>query len=98
MVGYWRKNVVEQNEIKCTACERVWPIISTQGVVTQEWGSCYACFIAHIVKIRTELEEDSEDRVADCEHCQGLEPARLTCIPCGGKGWIIVPKAEWQDH
>lgn len=77
-------------EITCPECERVWPTIAEQGIVTDMIGRCYKCFIDEVTLKRTSLEESADYIVQNCGHCGGLPPKVDKCVNCGGKGWEAV--------
>ena len=79
-------------EITCPECERVWPTISEQGVVTSLYERCYSCFISKVIAARDELVELADYLVHDCTVCAGLDPEKSKCIKCGGKGWETTDK------
>ena len=79
-------------EITCPECERVWPIVAEQGIVTELLDKCYQCFIASVVKVRDERVENADYVVQNCSNCGGLPGKVETCIPCGSKGWEAVDK------
>lgn len=81
-------------EITCPACERVWPTIAEQGIVTEFYGQCYACLIADVIKIRDERAGEAVYTVQNCSYCGGLDPKVGTCVQCGGKGWETADKTE----
>jgi hypothetical protein len=84
-------------EITCPACERVWPTIAEQGIVTELYGQCYACVVAGVVKIRDERAEDADYTVQNCSYCGGLQPKVSQCVQCGGKGWETTDKPEVRN-
>lgn len=81
----------EIKEVKCPECERVWPYISEQGIVTELHGKCYACVIKEVLELRDERTEDADYVVQTCTSCGGLIN-RDKCISCFGHGWETVPK------
>ena len=84
-------------EITCPACERVWPTISEQGIVTELYGQCYACVIAGVVKLRDERAEEANYLVQNCSYCGGLQPKVSTCVQCASKCWEIADKIAERD-
>lgn len=80
-------------EITCPKCERVWPRISEQGIVTAQIDQCYQCLIKQVTLARDELIKQADYVVDNCPHCESIPGMREQCIPCGGKGWQIVDKA-----
>ena len=87
----WVKN---PETLTCPECERVWPVISEQGVVCELYGKCYACLINEVVEIRDDRLEKAEYRIDNCTDCVGGRGDRSKCVPCGGKGWVVMPKGE----
>lgn len=81
-------------EITCPKCERVWPTIAEQGIVTKLIDRCYLCFSAEVASQRESLQESADYAVQNCSTCGGLPPKVQTCIPCGGKGWEPVEKGQ----
>jgi hypothetical protein len=82
----------EETVIVCPECDRQWPRVSEQGVVTEKIDKCYACFITGVVSELEALREQVDYVVDNCDECLGQMPQRLNCIKCGGKGWITVDK------
>ncbi len=85
---------VKVKEIKCPKCERVWPTVSEQGIVTELQGECYACFIAKVIIARDERAEEADYTVENCGYCGGLEPAREKCTSCFARGWEGISKKK----
>ena len=81
-------------EITCPECERIWPRISEQGIVTDMVGHCYKCFIDKVVVQRNSLEETADYSIQNCGECGGLPGKVEKCVACGGKGWETVPKGK----
>ena len=81
-------------EITCPECERVWPTIAEQGIVTELHGKCYLCFAAEVTAQRESRQESADYVVQNCGHCGGLPPKVTKCIPCGGKGWETAEKGS----
>jgi hypothetical protein len=84
--------MTEAKEVTCFECERVWPAISEQGICVTTYNKCYSCLISQVVALRDTLEENALYLVHDCTVCGGIEPAKATCIKCGGKGWETTDK------
>jgi hypothetical protein len=74
-------------EITCPECERVWPTIAEQGIVTELIDRCYMCFSKEVAEQRLSREESANYTVQNCSGCGGLPPKVEKCIACGGKGW-----------
>lgn len=81
-------------EITCPQCERVWPTISEQGIVTEMYDKCYKCLIDEVVVQRDSRCESADYTVQNCSHCGGLPGKVETCVGCGGKGWEAVDKGQ----
>jgi hypothetical protein len=81
-------------EITCPECDRVWPLIAEQGIVTEIHGKCYQCFIDQVVTVRDERIENADYLVQNCSSCGGLPPKVQKCISCAGKGWEAVDKGD----
>lgn len=81
-------------EITCPECERVWPRVSEQGVVTELYDKCYACLIAQVVKARDERQDAADYSVQNCSSCGGIAGKVEKCVSCGGRGWETVDKAD----
>lgn len=79
-------------EITCPKCERVWPTIAEQGIVTELIDRCYLCFAAEVSAQRKSREESADYIVQNCGHCGGLPPKVEKCTSCFGKGWEAVAK------
>jgi hypothetical protein len=89
--------MTDVKEITCPECERVWPIISEQGIVTEFINKCYACFIAEVVKARDSRMETADYLIQNCANCGGLAGKVEKCTYCFGKGWEAVDKPDEDD-
>ena len=81
-------------EITCPKCERVWPTIAEQGIVTELIDRCYLCFSAEVATQRDSRQESADYVVQNCGACGGLPPKVTLCVACDGKGWESVNKGE----
>jgi hypothetical protein len=81
-------------EITCPKCERIWPTIAEQGIVTELIDRCYLCFSKEVAEQRMSREESANYSVQNCSDCGGLPPKVEKCISCGGKGWETVDKGK----
>lgn len=81
-------------EITCPQCERVWPTIAEQGIVTELIDRCYLCFSKEVAEVRQSREESAHYKVQNCSYCGGLPPKVDTCVSCFGKGWEDVPVGD----
>ena len=79
-------------EITCPECERRWPTIAEQGIVTELHGKCYMCFAAEVAAQRVSRQESADYVVQDCGHCGGLPGKVEKCTSCFAKGWETVDK------
>lgn len=79
-------------EITCPLCERVWPDISEQGLVTELYNKCYQCLIAEVIKVRDERMKTADYSVQNCSNCGGLPGKFEKCVYCSHKGWEITEK------
>ena len=88
-----KKEVIE---ITCPQCERVWPAIAEQGVVTDMYGKCYHCFIHEVMEVRDALTTEASYSIGNCDDCGGVSPLREKCLVCFGKGWLAIDKPTVQ--
>jgi hypothetical protein len=89
--------MTDVKEITCPKCERVWPCIAEQGIVTELIDECYACFIAKVVKARDERAETADYLIQNCANCGGLVGKVEKCVHCFGKGWEGVAKPDEDE-
>lgn len=68
--------------------------MSEQAIVYEKVGKCYSCFIHEVVEERDSRIEAADYKIDNCTSCTGLPGARDTCIPCGGKGWVVVDEND----
>ena len=79
-------------EITCPQCERRWPRIAEQGVVTAKLDQCYSCFIAEVVAERDLLAGEAGYEITNCGGCNSQAGLREKCLVCFNKGWVTVNK------
>lgn len=84
----------EKNDraITCPSCEREWPLISEQGIVTDMVGRCYQCLVSAVTIARDEASEAADYVVDNCSYCGGVPGVREMCQHCEARGWELTDK------
>lgn len=77
---------------ECPRCNRVWPVVSEQGLHTTEYHHCYHCMLTWISLKLEELRAEVDYTIETCYVCAGIEEKRLECKRCETKGWIAEEK------
>lgn len=80
--------MMEVETLICPSCERVWPVISEQGIYVEFFGMCHHCTTRQVITERDKLRKTVDYVIINCYDCAAQNPAMSTCITCAGYGWV----------